>query len=438
MLNMKNKKHSTKIHETSMKLKQKYLRIHFLGISIHIRQGWLYRWLVRKILDHRMAQKLKKIQQKDKIRVAFLVAEASKWGYQSVYNMFNSNSRFETIILTTKLGQEHRNGKTLYQSMDDCRNFFESKGMRTESAYDEENKKYIPLNKFDVDIVFYEQPWDLVESQHPCTVSEHAITCYSSYGFDLMNYTGSYMENFHRMLDFVFTVSKATYKHIQNIAVKANNVHIVGWPKLDIYQDMEIVKTGKPLIIYAPHHSFEEKGLNLDTFQYNGQYILELAKQTADRFDWAFKPHPRLKHALVLNKIMTEQQADKYYGEWEKLGTLCNDGSYFELFSKSSAMITDCCSFLGEYLPTGNPVLHLINTKAQFNDVAKSFIGSFYQILDNKQLGEEFERVLVEKNDYKHAERMQKISLIFDKNEKAGIKIYKIITNLLDRPKDNR
>lgn len=413
--------------------RKEYLRVKILEISIHIKHGRMYRWIVAKFLSKRLQKKLPIIQAKDKIRVGFLVAEASKWGYQSVYDAFAADPRFEPIIMTTKLGQEHKNGTTHYKTMADCRDFFVARGMKVESAYDEGNKQYIPLKQMNVDIVFYEQPWDVVECQHPFTVSKYAITCYSSYGFDLMNYYGSYMENFHRWVDCVFTVSDATYEHIKNIATSVSNVSVVGWSKLDVYQNIKKVPSEKPIIIYAPHHSFEEHGLNLATFQYNGKEILELAKKYADKFDWVFKPHPRLKHALVLNKIMTAEQADEYWGEWEKLGTICDDGNYFQMFNNSCAMITDCCSFLGEYLPTGNPVLHLINKKAQFNNVAKSFIGAYYQIYDNAQLYNEFERVIVHGDDYKQIERQQKIPLVFDTNETAGTKIYKQVLRLLTK-----
>ncbi len=416
----------------TFKARSKYLYIKLCGIPFRIKHGKLSRKMVEQLLAMRYKKKLKVIRQKKKIRVGFLVAEPAKWGYQSVYDAFATENRFEPVIMTTKLSFEHNNGTTNYKTMADCKDFFEQKGMRVESAYDEANKQYIPLNKMDVDIVFYEQPWELDQSQHPINVSKYAITCYSSYGFELMNYSGSYMENFHRWIDFFFTVSDATYAYIKDIAKNMSNVFIVGWPKLDVYPDIKPAKPSKPIIIYAPHHSFEENGLNLATFQYNGQFILDLAKKYADKFDWYFKPHPRLKHALIKNNIMTEQEANDYYMQWQKVGKICDSGDYFEMFQESSAMITDCCSFLGEYLPTEKPVFHLINTKAQFNDVANSFIGTYYQIYDNKQLVNEFERVLIDGDDHKRAMRKSKIPLLYDKNEKAGVKIYKKILDSLE------
>lgn len=37
-------------------------------------------------------------------------------------------------------------------------------------------------------------------------------------------------------------------------------------------------------------------------------------------FKWVFKPHPRLKNALIKNNIMSEEEVERYYSEWEKIG----------------------------------------------------------------------------------------------------------------------
>ena len=212
----------------TFKARSKYLYIRLCGIPFRIKHGKLSRKMVEQVLAMRYKKKVKIIRQKKKIRVGFLVAEPAKWGYQSVYDAFATDNRFEPVIMTTKLSFEHNNGTTNYKTMADCKDFFEQKGMRVESAYDEENKQYIPLNKMAVDIVFYEQPWDLHKCQHPINVSKYAITCYSSYGFDLVAWGGAYKEQFHRFLDVYFTVSEATKNYILNVCKLANNVVVVG------------------------------------------------------------------------------------------------------------------------------------------------------------------------------------------------------------------
>lgn len=416
-------------------LKNKYLRICILGIHIHVYYGSRYISWVKRILRRRMENKVKtirtKIKNKQKVRVGFLVSEQSKWGYQSVYDAFAQDSRFEPVILVTKLQLEHKGCKTYYKTMDDCVDFFKDKKLNVEIAYDNQKKQYIPINKLDIDILFYQQPWELDVSQHPIKVSKYAITGYTSYGFDLMDYVGSYMESFHRWIDYMFTVSDETLRHIQNIAKDVSNVNVAGCTKLDAYIDIQKRNTCKPIIIYAPHHSFEEFGLNLATFQYNGKEILELARLYKDKFHWVFKPHPRLKHAAIINNVMSAEEIEDYYNAWEDIGELCESGDYIDLFKNSTALITDCCSFLGEYLPSGNPVFHLRNKQAKFNSFAENIISSYYTINDVDELVAEFKRVVINKEDDKKINRLNKIPLIFDPNEKSGMKIYKICTHLL-------
>ena len=416
---------------------QKYLSFRIFGISLHLYYGRRYIAWVNRLLKRRMQRKTKiiknKIEKKQKIRVGFLVSEQAKWGYQSVYEAFEEDSNFEPVILATKLQLEHKGGKTYYKTMEDCVEFFKNKNMNVELAYDQKRKKYLPLKKLGVDIVFYQQPWDIDVCQHPINVSKYAITGYTSYGFELMEYTGSYMEQFHRWIDFMFTVSQKTLVHINDIAPDVSNVIAVGCTKLDSYMEAKEFLTDKPVVIYAPHHSFEEHGLNLATFQFNGLDILRLAQRYKDKFYWVFKPHPRLKHAVIINNIMSAAEIDEYYKAWTNIGEVCESGDYIELFKNSAGLITDCCSFLGEYLPSGRPVFHLINDKAKFNDAAKDFISSYYTIHDMKGLISDFERVLVQGDDYKKDERLRKIGLIFDPKEKTGQKIYRICTQLLNK-----
>ena len=54
---------------------------------------------------------------------------------------------------------------------------------------------------------------------------------------------------------------------------------------------------------------------------------------------------------------------------------------------------------------------------------------SYYKIYDNKTLQEVFDRVILNNDDYKKAERLAKIPFVYDKNEQCGQKIYKILFN---------
>lgn len=412
-------------------LSYSHFYIRFLWFKKRFVFNKAYRNIVRKIQTSRMKQKLKKISKHNKIRVGFLVSEQSKWGYASVYDSFAKSDKYEPVILVTKLMLEHQGQKSFYKTIGDCYKYFTDMGYNVEFAYDESNHQYIPLNKFNVDIVFYQQPWELDDSQHPLNVSKYAITAYLAYGFELVNHETLYMETFHRWLDFFFTPSYETAAYMNNIAQDIKNMYISGYPKMDAYFDVKLKKTKKPVIIYAPHHSFEENSLKMATFQYNGTDILKLAQSTSTQFDWLFKPHPRFKHAVVKNNIMSQKEIELYYKTWESFGQIYEGGDYINIFANSAAMITDCCSFLAEYLPSGKPLFHLINPQARFNNVAKSFIESFYQIHDSNELKHEFNRVIVQNDDYKKSERTSKIPIVFDKTQHAGQNIFNILNTAI-------
>ena len=55
----------------------------------------------------------------------------------------------------------------------------------------------------------------------------------------------------------------------------------------------------------------------MSTFPKTANYILDFAKKQSN-INWIFKPHPRLKYAIIKNKVMSEYEAENYYKEWQK------------------------------------------------------------------------------------------------------------------------
>ena len=108
------------------------------------------------------------------------------------------------------------------------------------------------------------------------------------------------------------------------------------------------------------------------------------------------------KKALIDNNVMTEQQAEDYYNEWDKIGLRYEHGDYLELFNKSKMLITDCSSFLGEYFLTENPVIHLISKDATpynetVNQIVKYLIHElghrWFYLFASKQQIKEFKKL---------------------------------------------
>ena len=371
---------------------------------------------------------------KEKIRVGFILSENSKWGYQSLYDLFANSEHYEPVVLITLLTSVHKGVDTTRYNSQENYDFFKSRDMNVEYLY--QDGKYKNLKDFKLDIVFYDQPWDLPEKYRPSALYKYALPCFCSYSYEVLHDTDNYFTNFHAFLFRYFIEHEINYKRYKKYNKFAeDNCVVAGYPKLDVYLDKNDSECSvckdknKFKIIYAPHHSFDN-ALKLSTFIENHNDILELAKNNPDT-TWIFKPHPRLKFALMKMKVMSEEEIDNYYKEWEKVGKVYTQGDYFDIFKTSDLMITDCCSFLAEYLPTEKPLIRLINNKAQpLNFLGDKIVSQYYYAHNKQDLEIIFEQ-LKNGNDYKKEERIKLIPDIVDPTTPAAVKIFNYFEELL-------
>ena len=175
---------------------------------------------------------------------------------------------------------------------------------------------------------------------------------------------------------------------------KGLNLSVVGYPELDTYLE-PTVEDNKKYVIYAPHWSLGNTPLKYATFDWNGQYILDYAKAHPE-IKWIFKPHPVLKGRLIELGLMTQEEADNYYAEWDKIGIKYEGPDYLDLFKESKALITDCGSFLAEYMPTKNPVILLRSKKATpYNFLAQKVTKYYYSVWNLQELETALKNVLI-------------------------------------------
>ena len=243
----------------------------------------------------------------------------------------------------------------------------------------------------------------------------------------------NYLFDFHAKM-WKYFVETELHKKDYEQKYGAKNCVSVGSTKLDGYHFVDennfdkIWKTkDKKRIIYAPHHSFDDGKHEVATFRENGQFILELAKKHPET-EWIFRPHPAFVDRVIRKSIMTEQEIEDYYKEWEKIGTISTGGNYYEMFLTSDCLITDCISFLSEYVPTGKPVFHLRKNyqRDEFNELVKKIDEGYYQIYSNDELQKTFEEVIINNNDYLADERIKNKDFL-PPNILASKKIYEYI-----------
>ena len=354
---------------------------------------------VKKIVEYNYKKVLKRLKEKEKINAVFLVSENQKWSYQSVFEELKNNKKFNVKILISypkdlKLNKEDKQ-KFLKENFE----FYSKIDNTCEFIY--KNNKYTSLKKHNPDIVFYEQQWGLPRKYKPYFVSFYALTYFSCYGMQMFDFKQDYTKVFHYFLYRYLVDSKENFCRFKNYNKNfSKNCIVVGYPKVDYYlEKKEKPKKQIPTVIYAPHHSFNSE-LNVSTFLENGEYILSLASKTKDKLNWIFKPHPRLEKSLIENKIYTKEKIKKYYKKWEEIGQIFNFGNYFDIFYNSDILITDCCSFLGEYYYSNNKVIRLVNKNAiKLNDFGKKVTKNYSCVFNNIEIEKTLFELLQTKNE---------------------------------------
>jgi len=389
-----------------------------------------------KYIANNKPKVIKKLQNKlkhgQKVKVVFYVYDETKWKCQSVYDIFNSDERFEVQILVTKSAAKNTDNPT-YQSKDAvlrAYEYFKDKHMKTALAYDFEHDKYIPFKKFNPDIIIYQHPWYVERSQGPVVCSKFALTCYVPYYFPI-EIEGSdkkidYYLRFHKYVERYYVLDKYVENKLKTkMDNKGENVKVAGLPILDYFIDHN---DSGDYVIYSPHWSVGGLGLTYSTFDWNGKFMLEYAKVHPE-INWVFRPHSILKKSLVDTHIMTEEEVDNYYDEWAKIGLEYVGGDYLELFSKSKMMITDSSSFLGEYFVTEKPLILLMSERSQFSSLKNPILKTYYCARNLDDL-KHFLEILPE-NDYMKEERLKTLTELGLKNNNSAKIIFNDILNMI-------
>jgi len=383
---------------------------------------------------------IKKIRnKKTPIKVIFIVNENQKWNSDSLYRALEKNINFDPIIVITKLPNN------TVDVFNKNINFFKDRCYNFKIAFNVDSNTPIPLKLFSPDIVFFQQPYGPLENQTINSISSIALTCYIPYGLMVANNDENHYRLMFQQLLWKYFAPNHIIKKLyldNNFLSRPSKVVVSGHPKMDIY-DTNISKNNifwpakiKPntKIIYAPHHSVDDNSpLKYATFLWNGIELLEYAKKH-QHIEWVFKPHPRLKIALVLNKIMTEEEVNTYYQEWNILenSSVYDSGDYFDLFRTSDALITDCGSFLAEYLPTEKPIFLLVNSESKgYNLFGNTLVDTFYKAYDFSGLINSINEVLLNENDFLKNDRLKIISTIRMEHGNAGQFIVNYLENTL-------
>ena len=370
----------------------------------------------KRIFNNYSKVKKQIIDKKKKIKVLFLVSEHQKWKCDSVYQELANDAMFDPIVAIVPLASKHKDATKIDVDIEDNINFFEDKNINYVVAYAREKHRYIDLKQYAPDIIFYQQPWGVCDLHSLKTTSQFALACYVSYTVWVNNFTSAMLTKIQTCAWKYFVETDANKKSLEQFYCETNGRFVVsGVPKLDHYQNHVNNKSSvRKTIIFAPHHSYPVGGLCYATFKWSGDIMLDFARNNPD-IDCIFRPHPQFLRETIVHNVRTKVEIDAYYAAWESLGNgfICDRGDYLDLFAQSDVLITDCSSFIAEYLPTENPVILLVNKNSVwYNDLGCAIVENYYQVRNTHELESSLKNVIIDGNDPLKSERIKCLQLL--------------------------
>lgn len=399
---------------------------------------------------------LGRLKQQKKIKVAFVVYSAAMWSCDELYKLFQRDDKFEPYVIVSRFRNDSDlNTFPTYKKTLEYfeKNNFDVKTVPLEMA-DDDCWKYLEQP----DIMFYLTPYDslipygLNLEKMPASV----LSIYIPYSYMLSNSEVKYDAPGMAMTWRHFCDSNLYRNILINYRSEyRNNTYYVGYPKMDIYYEVEskskknIWKMPKDssednvkCIIYAPHHSlrgYKKLTSNFSTFEDNYMAFYELAKKYSDETSWIIKPHPNLKMTAVESGLFKNDiEYEAYLKSWDDLpnAKVVEESTYYDIFKTSDALIGDSVSFLAEYQFTHKPILLLTRKEQQFNafgDIIREILyktpGEDIVSIDNF-----IQEVIINNNDYMKNKRdlffSEYLDYRLDGNPSASEQIY---THILEQ-----
>lgn len=344
-------------------------------------------------LRHKRA--IKRLQNKERIKVAFFAIHSSVWKYDHLYRLMIEDPLFDPIIIVcpaVNYGMEN-----MLMEMDRCYNMLHSKNYNVIRSYNIETQKYLNIKKeINPDIIFYTNPYrGLIDNRYYITNFPNVLTCYIPYSACICNVDTQYKKELHYLVWKFFVENPLSYRlACQLMPNKGINTIPIGYPLMDKiwesnYKPINVWKHRQRVkIIWAPHHSIDpECDIHFSNFFAISNAMIEIAKRFNKDIQIAFKPHPLLYAKLL--QVWGKKKTDQYYKKWCSMpNTQYEDGEYIDLFMTSDAMIFDSVSFIHEYLFTLKKSLFIYGEgiKEQLNDFG-------LQALNCHQLGHTVEDI---------------------------------------------
>ena len=314
-----------------------------------------------------------KLASGERLKVAFLVCDASMFSGESVYVRMADDPRFDCFIAVVPRvtrGEDFLRS-TLEKTTGNLRKKY---GEAVRALYDPATKTAVPL---DADVVFSTVVYEDQTLPDYTTerLSERALVAILYYG-----YGGLFISNEKKtpflpniVLSWRYFVSnEATRRmNVEKNPLLAENAVAVGYAKMDRLASIPRQTAVGKTILICPHHTIEKipGELSLSTFLKNADLFQRLPELFPE-ITFVFRPHPLLFPRLATAKWWGSERAAAYERAMEAHPNVIfqRGGDYFDAFRNSDALIHDCGSFLAEYFYTGCPQCYLLESDATLDE----------------------------------------------------------------------
>ena len=356
-----------------------------------------------------------KLAQGQKLRVAFLVCDASMFSGESVFQKLREDARFECEICVAP--RLTRGEAFLRETLSKTVEILTARyGNAVRALYNPQTRKVETLT---ADIVFstilYEDqtsPEFTVEH-----LSEHSLVAVLYYGYGGLFCTNEsktpFLPNVVLAWRYFVTNDFTRQMSVERNPQLAANIAVTGYCKMDrLAQCMPNAKRTRKRVIISPHHTIEQSadGLTLSTFLTHAELFLKLPEMFPE-VDFVFRPHPLLFPRLATAKWWGVERTAAYRARMESFANVefQQGGDYFATFADSDAMIHDCGSFLAEYFYTGKAQCYLLadeeTVARQFLPFSRRLLAHTYRAFTDEEIIAFLRKVVVAGEDPKAPER---------------------------------
>lgn len=315
----------------------------------------------------------------DKIKIGFIVQDASVWDKQvELYGKMRTDSRFEVFMFvvpeedfyTYEINNDYKN------------NYFTTKYPEAINALKDDNK-CIDLFEYELNYVFYQRPYNyrIPKELSNTRLVKKIKCCYIPYGFTASDtYRATEIDNpFYDSQYFVFQSSKYMQtqmikKYLKTVKKNIQHIEYLGYPALARYIRMQNEKGY--CISWTPRGSFDKDLQSGNFLKYKEQFLNTVVQNT--NLNFIFRPHPNMYTILNANNMLSDD-------EWEQFLNACINKNVIydmaqpidEMLNDTAILITDHSTIIGTFFMTGRPIIYC-DMNADFNPVFQEMMQYVY------------------------------------------------------------